>query len=205
MDRGAEDDRTAVIVTRPGDEVLLCGSLLAALAEDRRALDVVHLGSACDGNGIAAGRGELGVPGAAVPAGLANVRWALAGIRPRLVVTTAADPVALDAIVAGCPRSTVVYRCCLPARLFQDDPVAVRRLGLVSCPEGDISAVIDTAAFRQVRERAIARLGALAAPLDGVPALVRRTVLTSDHLQLIRPPSSAGPLQTAISNLLVNR
>lgn len=199
MHRTSGPATAAIVVARPGDDVLVGGSLIAALVLAGVPVRVARLATS---DSSAATGGPVGeTPHVVVRTSRALTAHLLA-VSPALVVLTDADRL-LEPALGGCRPMVPIYRWCLPERVADCDTDLVAAMALAVCPDAEVSAVLDTRQLRPERERAIASLGAPAAAFLRLSATARQHVLTTDHLQRLRPPHGPGDrLLTSIPEIL---
>lgn len=164
--------------------------------------------------------GDTG-PRALVAAPLAQVAERIASlideVRPTVIVTLDAsdghrDHVHIrDATIRAVERNSStaprLYLHCLPQRLMRRWVDALTReqpdsehlhLGDLGTPESDITTVIDTTGFLELRESAIALHRSQTSPYEVMPAELRRQFLTAERLRRVLPVWDGGPLETDI-------
>ena len=202
MHNGARLATAAIVVARPGDDVLVGGSLIPALGLAGVAVRVAMLATS---DGSAAIDNPAGVaPREVVHTGHALTAH-LQAVCPALVVLTDADRL-LEPALGGCRPMVPIYRWCLPERVAECDSGLAAALAIAVCPDAEVSAVLDTRQLRPRRERAISSLGAPAEAFLRLNATARQHVLSTDHLQRLRPPHGPGDrLLTSIPDLIPDR
>lgn len=192
----------AIVVARPGDDVLVGGSLIAALGLAGVPVRVALLATS-------GGSTDVGQPTDVPPHEVVRTSQALTAhllaVSPALVVLTDADRL-LEPALGGCRPMVPIYRWCLPERVAECDAGLAAALAIAVCPDAEVSAVLDTRLLRPQRERAISSLGAPAEAFLRLSATARQHVLNTDHLQRLRPPHGPGDrLLTSIPDLIQDR
>jgi LmbE family N-acetylglucosaminyl deacetylase len=170
--------------------------------------------------------GDSGMAGAADPdtlvgAPLAEVRDAVLrhveALAPDVVVTLDGSDghrdharirdATLAAVDAAEHRVGRVYLHCLPQVLMRrwvehmaaHDPGREHlRQDVPGTPEELVTTVLDTGAFLDRREAAMALHASQRSPYDGLPADLRRGFLGTEHLRRVRPEWAGGPRETAL-------
>lgn len=161
------------------------------------------------------------VPGTLCAAPVADVAAVIAGliedVRPTLVVTLDASDghrdhahvrnATLQAVDDSSWQPSAVYLHCLPQQLMRKWVEALVReqpdsehlgLGELGTPEDQITTVIDTSEFLELREKAIALHRSQTSPYEVMPPDLRREFLTAERLRRVRPRWNGGPLETDI-------
>ena len=104
-------------------------------------------------------------------------------------------------------RTPRVYLHCLPQSLLRrwvevlqaEQPESTYlHLGELGTPEDLITTVIDTSAYLDLREAAMALHASQTPPYNAMPPEVRRDFLTAERLRRVAPAWSGGPLETDI-------
>jgi N-acetyl-1-D-myo-inositol-2-amino-2-deoxy-alpha-D-glucopyranoside deacetylase len=123
-------------------------------------------------------------------------------VRPDVVVTLDASDghrdhaVIRDATlraVAGAEwQPTRVYEWCLPRSLL------VRFTGRedLGTPDDEITCVVDTTRYEEVRWRAMRAHASQAPPYDAMTPALQHDFLRADRLRRVHPPWTGGPLET---------
>ena len=149
---------------------------------------------------------------------LDRVAAAIAGViddvRPDLVVTLDASDghrdhvhirdTTLLAVERAAWMADRVYLACLARALMQEwvghltaaDPDSeYLELGRLGTPDEDITTVMDTSEFYDLRWRVIEAHVSQTSPFEVMPADLQRSFLATDRLRRIRPPWWGGPVE----------
>lgn len=111
----------------------------------------------------------------------------------------------LRAAVVSSWRPSRVYLHCLPQQLMRKWVDALvheqpdsEHLGLgdLGTPDDEITTIIDTTRFLELREKAIAVHRSQTSPYEVMPAELRREFLTAERLQRVHPAWDGGPVET---------
>lgn len=165
-------------------------------------------------------------PGTLMAAPLVDVASAVAAsiddFEPDIVVTLDASDghrdhahirdATLAAIERAGHRPTRTYLECLPRELMLEwtailaerDPdsehlrIEQEGPGALGTPTVDITTVIDTTEYLEIRAKAIAVHASQVSPYDAMPTGLRREFLGAEHLRRIDPPWTGGPIETAL-------
>jgi LmbE family N-acetylglucosaminyl deacetylase len=106
------------------------------------------------------------------------------------------------------PHASLYYYCVVRSmlrlwleRLKADRPEA-GHLALddteLGRPDEDITTVLDSSAYLEVRRRAIARHASQHSPYDDMPDDLAETFLVHDRLVRVQPPWTGGPIETEL-------
>lgn len=190
-------------------------------AELREAADLVGVGRVELFDWVDSGMDGDASPGSLCAAPIVDVAAVIASliddVRPTVVVTLDASDghrdhahirdATLHAVEVSSWRPSRVYLHCLPQQLMAKWVQALVReqpdsehlgLGDLGTREDDITTVVNTARFLELRERAIAVHRSQTSPYEVMPAGLRREFLTAERLRRVLPVWDGGPLETDI-------
>lgn len=148
---------------------------------------------------------------------VAKIETLIDEVRPTVVVTLDASDghrdhshirdATLRAAATSSWRPDRVYLHCLPQQLMRrwvealiEEHPESEHLGLgdLGTPEHQITTVVDTTRYLEVREQAMAVHRSQTSPYEVMPAGLRRDFLTAERLRRVYPEWEGGPLETEI-------